>query len=94
MSFNIVEMVSDEEQAFDQPCKHGNRVGGHSVYCHSEKAGYRKCFYRWESQRRHEANECGGYEANPLWDSSGEIEMKRREHDTPAANLQSKGTHP
>lgn len=66
-SLNIVEAVSGEEQAFDQPCLHANRVGCHSVYCHSEKAGYRKCYYRWCPQKTHEANECGGYEPNPLW---------------------------
>ena len=31
---NIVEALSDDS-IFDQPCKYGNRVEGHAVYCHN-----------------------------------------------------------
>lgn len=66
---NIVEMLADddEEQAFYQPCIYGNRVGGHSVYCHHPDGIARKCYYRWCSVAAHEKNECGGYEPNPAW---------------------------
>jgi len=67
--FNIVEAMADddedEEQAFDQPCVYGNRLGGHSVYCHHPDGIARKCIYRWCTQAEHEANECGGYTSNP-----------------------------
>ena len=43
----FVEMLADES-AFDQPCKFGNRVECHSVYCHSEnKNSPRKCRHTW-----------------------------------------------
>ena len=77
---NIVELLtSEDDQAYDQPCKWGNQVYGHAVYCHSEVAGYRKCFYRWCSQKEHEENECGGYEPNPAW--LAEKENERLEHE-------------
>ena len=66
--FNIVEMLADadEEQAFDQPCIYGNRLGGHSVYCHHPDGIARKCYYRWETDlKAYERNECGGYKPNP-----------------------------
>jgi hypothetical protein len=76
-NFNMVEYFSDEEQVFDQPCKWGNRVGGHSVYCHNQSTGCRKCIYRWCSQKQHEENECGGYEPNPEWTAEQEAERQR-----------------
>lgn len=81
INLNMVEFFSDEDQAFDQPCIFGNRVGEHSVYCHSKKAGYRKCYYRWCSQKRHEVNYCGGYEPNPAWDTAGADEAHRLSQD-------------
>ena len=70
--FNRVEHFAgawgddDEDQAFDQPCVHANRVGGHSVYCHHPgDLGYRKCYYRWSTVEAHEKDECGGYKPNP-----------------------------
>jgi hypothetical protein len=64
---NIVEVMADddEEQAFDQPCAFGNRVGDHSVYCHHPDGIARKCFYRWCTPEQHAKNECGGYAPNP-----------------------------
>ena len=76
---NIVELTSDEEQAFDQPCVYANRCGTHSVYCHNEKAGYRKCYYRYCSARTHAENKCEGFSLNPIWDLNGEEEKRRQE---------------
>lgn len=63
--FNMVEAMSDEEQAFDQPCSYENRVGGHGTYCHNTAVGARKCSYRWTSAKWH--SECEGYQANPAY---------------------------
>jgi hypothetical protein len=66
--FNLVEFAlgDEEECAFDQPCVHGHRVGGHSVYCHHPEGVARKCFYRWSTDiSEYEQNECGGYSPNP-----------------------------
>jgi hypothetical protein len=55
--FNWVEAF-EEEQSFDQPCKFGNRVGHHSVYCHCEKEGApRKCRYSWYNGHYKETDE-------------------------------------
>ena len=64
--FNMVEAIADpdEEQAFDQPCRYGNRLGSHSVYCHHPAGIARKCYYRWCDQKTHKENECGGYDPN------------------------------
>jgi hypothetical protein len=61
---NIVEAITEDYQAFDQPCIYGNRVGVHSVYCHHPEAIARKCIYRWCSLEEHEKNECGGFIRN------------------------------
>jgi hypothetical protein len=76
--FNIVEAMfgDEEEEAFDQPCVHGNRFGGHSVYCHHPDGVSRKCYYRWGTQKEHEANECGGYEPNPAYTGRNEPKEK------------------
>ena len=47
---NLVELLTDpEDSAFDQRCKHGNRVDGHAVYCHNETwpDAPRKCRHTW-----------------------------------------------
>ena len=65
--FNMVEAMfgADEDCAFDQPCVHGHRVGGHSVYCHHPDGIARKCYYRFETDvSKYEENECGGYAPN------------------------------
>src|SRR5215472_13900241 len=76
--FNMVEAMwggleDDEKEdcAFDQPCIYGHRTGGHSVYCHHPDGIARKCYYRWCSQKDHEANKCGGYKPNPAYDPNG-----------------------
>lgn len=44
---NLVEEFAEESE-FDQPCKFGNRVETHSVYCHSEDPkAPRKCRRTW-----------------------------------------------
>ena len=72
--FNMVEFFAgeDEDQAFDQPCKYENRVGGHSTYCHNAKVGARKCYYRFTDARTH--SECEGFEFNPEY--KGQWEAK------------------
>jgi hypothetical protein len=43
--FNIVEMMADEGEQQEAPCKWGNIVEGHACYCHNDawKEGPRKC---------------------------------------------------
>ncbi len=64
--FNLVELLDDEEQEFDQPCKFGNRVGGHAVYCHSKNPkAPRKCRNSWYYGKEHLDSECPFYQPNP-----------------------------
>ncbi len=58
---NLVEMVSDEDCGFDQPCAHGYRVEQHAVYCHNETWLYapRKCHRREDWPH----SDCPGYTA-------------------------------
>ena len=65
---NIVEATTDEDQAFDQPCKHENRVGGHGTYCHHPDPDFRprKCPYRFCDEAWH--SKCAGFEPNPNFD--------------------------
>lgn len=62
---NLVEMFA-EESAFDQPCKFGNRVEHHSVYCHNEtwKDAPRKCHCSWYTGGETRDEDCQGYEPN------------------------------
>lgn len=61
---NLVELMSDES-AFDQPCKYGNRVETHSVYCHNEKDGMpRKCHRTWYTGGNVRDEDCEGFEQN------------------------------
>lgn len=64
---NVVEMISDEEGGFDQPCMYGNRCGGHAVYCHNEKwlYGPRKCRRTWYTGGERRDEDCPGYAPNP-----------------------------
>ena len=62
---NLVEMVGDES-AFDQPCRHGNRVESHAVYCHSETPGMpRKCRRTWYTGGKTRDEDCPGFVPNP-----------------------------
>lgn len=62
---NIVELIADES-AFDQPCKYGNRVGGHSVYCHNNEwtDAPRKCRRTWYTGGTERDEDCPGYAPN------------------------------
>jgi hypothetical protein len=71
---NVVEALSDEEQAFDQACAFENRVGGHGTYCHNEKIEARKCPYRWTGAAWH--SECEGFAANPAYTGQWESVVK------------------
>lgn len=64
---NLVEMISDEEGGFDQPCAFGNRCGGHAVYCHNSKWLYspRKCRRTWYTGGEVKDEDCEGYAPNP-----------------------------
>ena len=66
-NINIVELVSDEEQAFDQPCAFGNRCGGHAVYCHNEAwpNAPRKCRRSWYTGGEVRDEDCPGFLRNP-----------------------------
>lgn len=64
---NLVELMADES-AFDQPCKHGNRVECHAVYCHNEawKDAPRKCRRTWHTGGEVRDEDCEGFAPNPL----------------------------
>lgn len=65
---NVVEIIADpDECAFDQPCKYGNRVESHAVYCHNDnwKEGPRKCRRSWHSGGKIKDEDCKGYAPNP-----------------------------
>lgn len=64
---NIVEVIADPgECAFDQPCKFGNRVDGHAVYCHNElwEDSPRKCRRTWSSGGETKGEDCPGFQPN------------------------------
>jgi len=66
----LVEMVAgDDEQSFNQKCKYGNLVEGHSVYCHNESPeAPRKCRHTWyygKDKKGCQDEDCPLFEANP-----------------------------
>ena len=67
---NVVEMIADEDCAFDQPCAHGYRVEQHAIYCHNTTWLYApsKCTFCSKTGERHEGcvphAECPGYKQN------------------------------
>ena len=63
-SWNIVEAIADES-SFDQPCRFGNRVEGHAVYCHNDAWLYspRKCRRTWYTGGEVRDEDCPGFEA-------------------------------
>ena len=71
---NFVEALADES-AFDQPCKFGNRVGTHSVYCHSEHPmAPRKCRHTWyygKDKKGYQDKDCEFFEPNPEYHELG-----------------------
>lgn len=70
-SVNVVELISDEEGGFDQPCKFGNRCGGHAVYCHNDAWLYapRKCRRTWYTGGGTRDEDCRGFKPNPNFDA-------------------------
>mgnify|MGYP000160791946 FL=1 len=65
---NLVEtFMDDEDSAFDQPCRFGHRVGGHSVYCHNSHwpNAPRKCHRSWYTGGEFKDEDCAGYAPNP-----------------------------
>ena len=63
MTINLVEMLYEGESAFDQPCKFGNRVGGHSVYCNNSEweDAPRKCKRTWYTGGEVRDEDCEGF---------------------------------
>ena len=61
---NIVEALSDDN-IFDQPCKYGNRVECHAVYCHNTewKDAPRKCKRTWFTGGEVRDEDCEGFAA-------------------------------
>ena len=79
---NLVEMCSDD-MAFDQPCKYGNRVEGHAVYCHNDKweNSPRKCRRTWyygRDEKGMQDEDCKGFEPNPDYIGDGLNEAKSK----------------
>ena len=64
----LVEIISNES-AFDQPCKFGNRVGHHGVYCHCDNSeAPRKCRHTWfwgKHAKGMQDKDCIFFEPNP-----------------------------
>lgn len=70
MAINFVEIAADPvECAFDQPCRFGNRVDGHAVYCHNDAwtDGPRKCRRSWYTGGETKDEDCPGFEKNPAF---------------------------
>lgn len=64
---NIVEMIADDDCAFDQPCYFGHRVESHAVYCHNDawSDGPRKCC-RSQHDPEHRHEDCPGFVPNKI----------------------------
>ena len=62
---NVVELL-DDRQAFNQPCRFGNLVEGHAVYCHNHTwvDAPRKCRRTWYTGGQTRDEDCPGYEPN------------------------------
>jgi len=69
MAFNIVELVTigNDDCACDQPCRFGNRVETHAVYCHNDnwQEAPRKCRRTWYTGGTVKDEDCPGFEPNP-----------------------------
>lgn len=68
---NLVELMAGaEESAFNQPCKHGNCVAGHAVYCHNPEweDAPRKCRRTWYTGGEVLDEDCPGFSLNPAFD--------------------------
>jgi hypothetical protein len=62
---NLMELIA-EESAFDHPCKHGNRVECHAVYCNNMewKDAPRKCRRTWYTGGEVRDEDCPGFAPN------------------------------
>ena len=65
----IVEMITSDESRFDQLCKFGCLVPGHSVYCHNDGWLYspRKCHRTWYTGGETRDEDCPGFKPNPRY---------------------------
>ena len=65
---NFVELLFKEDGAFNQPCKWGNLIAGHSVYCHNSDwdAAPRKCRRTWYTGGEARDEDCKGFGANEI----------------------------
>jgi hypothetical protein len=66
---DVVELVEvlAGEFAFDQPCRFGNRVDTHAVYCHNTGWALhpRKCRRTWYTGGEERDEDCEGFEPQP-----------------------------
>lgn len=62
---NQIVSIKDD-QAFDQACKYGCNVFGHSVYCKNEDAPSRKCRRTLYTGGEVRDEDCEWYEANEI----------------------------
>lgn len=75
--FNLVELIADDaDQAFDQRCAYGHRLGEHAVYCHNDKwkdapMKCRRTWYWGEDEEDCQDEDCPGYEPNPRLNIKG-----------------------
>ena len=49
---NLVELIADDSEQRDAPCRFGNIIVGHACYCHHRK-GPRKCPI-WQQYGEHD----------------------------------------
>jgi hypothetical protein len=73
MTINIVELAADQDDcAFDQRCKFGNRVEDHAVYCHNDAwvDGPRKCRRTWYTGGTTRDEDCPGFQPNEAFQGS------------------------
>ena len=70
---NLVEMIADDDDcAFDQHCKYGNRVESHAVYGHNEnwEGRPRKCRRTWYTGGEIKDEDCEGFCVNDNFKTS------------------------
>jgi len=63
---NLIEILDEEDCAFDQSCAYGHRVENYSVYCHNEnwKDAPRKCRNTWYTGGISDDEDCPGFKPN------------------------------
>lgn len=63
---NLVEEMSDTNDAWNQPCAYGHLVVGHAVYCHHPtwEASPTKCRRTWYTQNQVRDEDCEGFSPN------------------------------